>query len=468
MSIFGRLFRPAEAKASTVGSVISERQLGQPVWTGRDFTAFAREAYQINPIGYRGVRMIATAAATIPIVAHNSAGDLLESHPFIDLLKRPNPARGQVSFLEAFFSFLMLSGNAYIEAVGPTGKEPAELWVQRSDRMRVVPGKFGMPALYEYKVDGKAITWRVNPSTGESKILHVKEFHPTDDWYGLSRIEAGASGIDRNNAAAAHNKALLDNGAVPSGALVMKPIVVNGTAKSAPQPVIDAAQKKLDENHAGPRNAGKPMVLSGDVEWVGMGQSAKDMDFHEGKDDAGRDALIALGVPPILIMKGESTYNNRREAKLEFYEENIIPLVRAFLDDASAWGSQLYAEPFQLHPDLDKVSALEPRRERKRESTAKLVDSKIITVDEAREDLQYEPLPDDAIRNIDPQIITALVSASEVGGIDPLIKYMRSVRLYDDAKTDAQILIDALALIEDEPEDDDNLSPGSEEDESNA
>lgn len=48
----------------------------------------------------------------------------------------------------------------------------------------------------------------------------IKLFHPANDHYGLSPIEVAATAIDIHNAAARWNKALLDNAARPSGALV--------------------------------------------------------------------------------------------------------------------------------------------------------------------------------------------------------------------------------------------------------
>ena len=39
---------------------------GAPVWSPRDYTAFAREGYAQNPIAFRAVRMIAEAAASVP------------------------------------------------------------------------------------------------------------------------------------------------------------------------------------------------------------------------------------------------------------------------------------------------------------------------------------------------------------------------------------------------------------------
>ena len=51
-------------------------------------------------------------------------------------------------------------------------------------------------------------------------ILHLTLFHPLDDHYGLGPLEAAAVAVDTHNAAAKWNKALLDNAARPSGALV--------------------------------------------------------------------------------------------------------------------------------------------------------------------------------------------------------------------------------------------------------
>jgi phage portal protein BeeE len=63
-----------------------------------------------------------------------------------------------------------------------------------------------------------------------------------------------------------------------------------------------------------------------------MGVTPKDMDFAAGKDDAARDICTAFGVPHVLIVPGQSTYNNIREAKLELWEDTILPLVDKAVD----------------------------------------------------------------------------------------------------------------------------------------
>ncbi|MBM2293760.1 phage portal protein [Sulfitobacter pseudonitzschiae] len=457
-----------EEKYSAAGPIYARHVLGQAVWTPRNYEQLARESYLINAVSFRCTKMIATCAANIPLLLKRGKMEVAE-HPILDLLKRPSATMGGKAFFERFASFTLLSGNGYIEAVGPKNQPPRELWAPRSDRMKVLPGITGLPSGFEYEHGGAKKVWSVSPLNGKSDILHVKEFHPLNDWYGMSRIEAAAYGVDRHNAASAHNKALLDNGARPSGMMVFKPLTGDGQPVSAPKEVIEKAEKELMQRHNGPENAGKPMVVNGAVEWVEMGLSPKDMDFDKGKDDAARDICLAWGVPHILVVKGQSTYNNVSEAKLELYEDNVIPFLGMVLDELNNWLCPRYGEGFRLEADLDAVSALEERRVARRKSVTELVEAEIIDEDEGREMLGYGPRPENSVEKVDAGVLTALIGLVETAGIVPLARYMRAVGLVPAKMTDDQILQAALAAVEDEPEpeddDDDTTDPNADEEE---
>lgn len=422
--------RQREAKASEAGAAIAAYFLHNPVWTPRNYEKLSDEAYVRNAVAYRCVKLIASSAAAVPWLLSDRTGKEIEQHPLLNLLTRPAPMIGGHSLFEAFYAYELLAGNTYLEAVGPDGKPPRELWNLRPDRTKVIAGQYGLPEGYEYEANGQRKRWAVDPMTGQGAILHVKEFHPLNDWYGLSRVEPAAYGIDRHNAASAHNKALLDNGARPSGALIFEPIkMADGTVQPAPEPVIKAAEKALAEK-SGVADRGRAFVFGGSVKWEEMGISPRDMDFAAGKEDAARDICTSFGVPHILIVPGQSTYNNVREAKLELWEDTILPLIDKAVDALDAWLTPQFGEGLKLGVDLDEISALEPRREAKRKSIVELLDKGVIDDDEAREALQYGPRPDTAVKKIDAPVLTALIKgAATEGGVAPLYRYLISVGL---------------------------------------
>lgn len=437
-----------ESKASEAGPIVAQFVTGQAVWTGRDYGAFAREGYQKNAIVYRCIQIIAQAAADVGLLLQRRGSEVIE-HPLLDLLARPAPMVGGQAFFEAAYSYLLIAGNEYLETVGPDGKPPRELWNLRPDRTQVIAGPTGYPQAIKYEMGGRKALWPVDPITGMCDVIHIKRFHPANDWYGLSPIEPAAIAMDLHNASSEHNKSLLDNGARPSGAMVFKPVTMpDGTVQSAPPSVIEAAEKQLTKRHSGPKNAGRPMVLGGLIDWLEMSLSPKDMDYVNAKSDAAREICDALGVPHILLVPGESTYANREEANLELTERTIIPLVSHVVDALNAGLVPRFGDGLKLVPDLDSISALEPRRVQRRKSVTDLLDADVIDNDEAREALAYGARPNGALRKVDAAVLKTLVDAVSTVGITPLARYMRSVRLVDPKTTDEEILQSALDLIE--------------------
>ncbi|EQD55184.1 family phage portal protein, partial [mine drainage metagenome] len=165
-------------------------------------------------------------------------------------------------------------GNSYVEAVYGQHGPPIELHPLRPDRIKVIPGTTGVPQAYDYTVNGKSRHIYVDPLNGKSEILHMKMFHPLNDWYGMSPIEAAACSIDQHNAVAGHNLALLQNGGRPSGALKLN-------TKSDRGYMTDEQRHNLRQDvinaYEGAKNAGRVLVLEGDFEWQEMGLSLKDL-----------------------------------------------------------------------------------------------------------------------------------------------------------------------------------------------
>jgi len=343
-----------EAKASAGAKLAVWGSAGRVAWSPRDTVSLTRNGFQGNPVGFRAVKLIAEAAAALPVLCQDS-DRRYDTHPVLSLLARPNPAQGRADFLEAAFAQLLLSGNAYLEAVPGETAAVEELHVLRSDRMALVPGADGWPMGYDYAVGQKK--HRFAPDL----ICHIKSFHPQDDHYGLAPMQAAATALDVHNAAARWSKALLDNAARPSGAIVYRGVDGAGTMS---QDQFDRLQAEMEAHHQGARNAGRPMLLEGGLDWKQMGFSPSDMEFQKTKEAAARDVCMAFGVPPMLIgIPGDATYANYAEANRAFYRLTVLPLAQKVLAQVAAWLSGLTGQVVRLSPDLDQVPALAAERE---------------------------------------------------------------------------------------------------------
>lgn len=345
-----------ETKASRSAALLALSSAGQPAWTPRDYAALAREGFQSNAIVYRVVRMIAEAAANVPWLYFDGRNERPD-HPLASLLRDPNPLESSADLFEQLYGFLLVSGNAYAEAVRVDGV-PRELYALRPDRMTIVPGARGWPEAYEYNVDGRKLRYPV--SDDQRPILHVRLFHPLNDYYGLSPMEAAANAIDVHNAAMGWNKALLDNGARPSGALVYNgPPGVSLTTEQ-----FERLKTELEESFQGTANAGRPLLLEGGLDWKALSVSPRDMDFIEAKAAAAREIALAFGVPPLLIgLPGDNTYSNYSEANRAFWRQCVLPLAQRMAAHMARWLGPDFGTPPSIELDLDAIAALSEERE---------------------------------------------------------------------------------------------------------
>ncbi|MBN2906130.1 MAG: phage portal protein [Rhodobacteraceae bacterium] len=347
-----------EAKASATGAVIAWAGAGRAAWSPRDTVSLTRAGFTGNPVGFRAVKLIAEAAAALPLICQD-AERRYDTHPLLELIARPNPAQGQAELFEALYGQLLLSGNAYLEAVGGEAGLPHELHVLRADRMRLVPGADGWPVAYDYAVGARK--HRFDMTGPVPPICHIKSFHPQDDHYGLSPMQAAATAVDVHNSASRWSKALLDNAARPSGAIVYRG--ADGQA-SLSEEQYARLQDEMLSYHQGAANAGRPMLLEGGLDWKPMGFSPSDMEFQKTKEAAAREIAVAFGVPPMILgMPGDATYANYQEANRAFYRLTVVPLVAKVAGAVADFLGRHAGEPVRLRPDLDQVPALAAERD---------------------------------------------------------------------------------------------------------
>ena len=357
-----------------------------------NFKAYANEGYRQNAIVFRCVNEIANGAASMGFKVFDG-DNLLESHPLVSLLNRPNPLQAGVEYFQSLYSYLLLSGNSYA-VKSMVGSLPRELHLLRPDRMEVKPSSTSIPKGYCYKLNGKEVNyWEADPLTGESEIKHFKMWNPLDDYLGLSPLMAAAIDVDQHNMIAKHNIALLQNGARPSGAIIFKPKDDAGMQTMLSDGQRQQISEDLKNRFQGSHNAGRPVLLEGDFDWKEMGMSPKDMDFLDQKNLTARDIALCFGVPSQLVgIPDAQTYANVQEARLALYEETIVPLARRVESDLNEWLAPAYGDRIRIEYDIDSVPALTERRRRIYENVVAAVREGIITRNEARDRLGYEPI----------------------------------------------------------------------------
>ncbi len=329
----------------------------------RSYEAQVREAYLANPVAQRAVRLAAEAVGSVTVYAEAiSTGSVGRSSP----ASRAVPPQAREGFqrlvtpalLEAAATQLLLHGNAFVQVLVDGAGLPAELFPLRPERVAVEPGTNGWPAAYLYKAGDARTRLPAADALGRPSVIHLKAPHPLDDHYGLGCLGAAAGAVAIHNAATRWNKALLDNAARPSGALVHAP--GDGGALSPDQ--YERLKTEMEAAFQGAGNAGRPLLLDGGLSWQALSLSPTEMDFAGLKAAAAREIALAFGVPPMLLgLPGDATYANYREANRALWRLTVLPMaermLRALGDGLASWQPGL-----KLRVDVDQVTALAEER----------------------------------------------------------------------------------------------------------
>lgn len=386
MSLWSRLFAPMEAKASSIGSMVSTYALGRAAFKDRSPKALAFEGYRQGIIAYACIRLIADAVADLVAdadlyqTARSGEDTEIEDDPILDLLARPNPDQDAHDYFADLLTWRLIAGNAYSERIDGVGGMPQELWNLRADRMSVIPGPDGRAVAYDYTVNQQ--TRRLPRYQGNRlMVLHLKAPNPLDDWYGMSALDPAGFSADVHTGASALLKALIDNSARPSGALSYTGDV------PLTQDQRLSLREQIDSAWVGAKNAGKPLLLDGGLKWEQIGMSIADMQMMDLRNDMARDICRAFKVPPMLMgIPGDNTFANYQEANKALYRDCVMPLAGQVCRAFSRW---LLPPNQYLAIDEDDIPALADERAAK---WTQIQNADFLTINEKREALGYEAI----------------------------------------------------------------------------
>lgn len=362
---------------------------GGPAWSRQsNRIAYVDEGYQLNVVVYRAVCEITRAVSDLELEV-TSGGDPIDNHPALDLLARPNPTQGWDGFITEAFTNYLLTGELAIARYPETGRI-AELWNLNPLYMQIEPGRGGIASAYVYDQNNAKKTFPVDKLTGRSQVFFQKMYNPMDYWRGQSPLMAAGIAADTHNAGMRWNYSLLRNSARPSGLIKL--------AADTGGEVVARLKEWFKSAFQGEYNAGQIPVLPAGADWQAMDNSPKDMDFTTTQKEAAKLIASAFGVPLPLIDNDASTFNNLEQAKERLYTDTVLPLFNAFLSQFGAWLLPAFGQGLSLQVNMDQIGALEGLRARLYDRMLKGVAAGVLTVDEAREAIGYEPLGDDAMK----------------------------------------------------------------------
>jgi HK97 family phage portal protein len=425
MNIFKRLFQRKSAARSAL--VINE--VGRAAGSDRNYEAFAKEGYRINPVVFRCVNLLARSAMRVPMkLMKMDRGEVVEikDHEILDIMYKPNPMQGYAAFIEEFIAFYTLAGNSFIEAkpkeltdenrLEYKKEPPTELWVIPPYAMNVIKGLRGLPLGYLLNAVGKEIKFPVDQIEGKSRIMHMKTFHPLNMWVGMAPMEAASYSVDTHNEAGQWNYSLLKNSASPSGTIEID-MEMNGEGT-----LTDTQRSQLKQEikdlYSGSRNMGRPMVLERGMKYTPISFNMRDLDFISGKNLNSREISLVFGVPEQLVGVPESQkYDNNMQAKTALYTDTVIPLMDCLVDQLNNWLVPHWNDPsIYLQLSTDNIQALEALREKK---WTQVTASSFLTTNEKREHVGLGRYDEEAKDAGDKILVNAGLVALEFVAGDP-------------------------------------------------
>nr|WP_245414988.1 phage portal protein [Aureimonas flava] len=377
---------PETRSGSPGGALVFAGAADEADWSERSYGSLARAGFMRNPMVYRCVRLIAENAAAVPFLLYEGRREV-EAHAILDLLAQPNGLQDGAALIETLVGHLLLSGAAHVEASVLDGV-PRQLHALRPDQIRTVSSADGWPEAVEHRVGGRVRRIALEGDGGRpARILAIRLFHPLSEADGFAPVGAAQTALDLHNAATRWNKALLDNSARPSGALVYQP----GDGGNLSSDQFERLKAELESGYAGAARAGRPMLLEGGLDWKAMALSPRDMDFLEARNGAARDVAVAFGVPPMLLgIPGDATYANYAEANRALIRLTVLPLVARLAAALGHWLGAFFDDGngLRLGFDADRIEGLSLEREA---LWTRLQGASFLDDDEKREAVGYGP-----------------------------------------------------------------------------
>ena len=354
-----------EEKENPAQYVIS-RDEGMTIDSRENVTNY-KNAYETLEVVNRAVNMIVDDAAEIPF---DVGTQIQGTNPVmknlrrtrVDLLlnKEPNPFQDVSTFKRNLLIDLLIDGNIFIYYDGAHLYHlPADHMTIHSDENTYIE-KF----TYDHTID-----------YSPKEIIHIKENSFNSIYRGVPRLKPAFRTMQLLGSMRRFQDNFFKNGAVP-GLVLKSP---NTLSEKIKERMLQAWVARYNPQSGGRR----PLFLDGGLEVENLSEvNFKNLDFQEAIASNEKTILEALGVPPILMDSGNNA-NIRPNHRL-YYLETILPITNKI-----AYAFERYFG-FKLDEDVSDIPALQPELRDQAGYYATLVNTGIMTPNEAREALRLE------------------------------------------------------------------------------
>jgi len=359
--------RSEEVKENPAQYVISRDQ-GMTV-DSRERIHTYRNAYEQLEVVNRAVNMIVDDSAEVPY----DVGEKIQGitpvkkeirRTRVDLLlnKEPNPFQDVSTFKRNLLIDLLIDGNIFVYFDGRHLYHlPAEHVTIHTDDKTYVE---------RYSYDN---TIDYSPS----EIIHIKENSFNSIYRGVPRLKPALRTMQLLASMRNFQDNFFKNGAVP-GLVLKSP---NTLSEKIKERMLQAWVARYNPQSGGRR----PLFLDGGLEVENLTEiNFKNLDFQEGIASNEKIILEALGIPPILMDSGNNA-NIRPNHRL-YYLETILPITNKI-----KYAFERYFG-FKLDENIAGIPALQPELRDQASYFATLVNSGIMTPNEAREALRLEEI----------------------------------------------------------------------------
>lgn len=365
-----------------------------------------RAAYDQIEVVHRAVDMIVSACVEIPF-AVSGEGPVKKLNKLLN--DRPNPFEDRVRLLRRAYFDLLLDGNAFFYYDG------THLYVLPANDVEIVtdPKTFVKGYIFLIHGGGSSSYSAIRQTKKQviefraDEIIHIKEDNDESIFRGKSRIKSISNIINIYNALLKFQRQFFKNNAVP-GVVLTTDSVLNTKIKER---LLQSWRNSYSTIFEGARN---PAILDGGLKIDKFSDiNFQSLDFENSVERLEQDMAKAMGVPYVLMKSGNNA--NISANQVLFYEHTVLPMVLMF---ASAFAH--YFNSARITPDKTVITALQPDLRTQSQYYVSLVNSGIITPDEARSRLGFKTLdtPETNLIRL-PQNITGSAVNPDTGGRPP-------------------------------------------------